>query len=439
MLIIAVLVLMTVILFTGCKEDNKDGENEIKLPIITSFAPAEAAHGATLTITGNNFSAVLPENSVTLNGVAAMVISASATEIKVTVPKNLLLVGFVEVSVGSKTTVSAENFIYLPTVKEVITLAGNGTMGSNNGTSAVARFYDPQGISVDATGNIYVADTHNLRIRKITPEGMVSTLAGYGTIGFVDGSGAEAKFSQPKGITIDIMGNLYVADCDNNCIRKVSPEGMVSTLAGGTSGFADGSGTEAKFRFPRDIAMDVTGNIYVADTENHRIRKITSTGMVSTLAGSEMVGFRDGTGAEARFYFPNGIAIDETGNIYVADAGNHRIRKITPEGVVSTLTGNGIQGFADGVPATAKFNSPHGIKIDVTGNIYVADTENHRIRKITPEGRVSTLAGSGTAGFADGSGAEAQFKNPYGIAVDAVGNVYVADTENHRIRKIVVE
>jgi len=321
---------------------------------------------------------------------------------------------------------------------EVSTLAGGGDRsGFADGRGQNARFSDSFNLTIDAAGNLYAADTYNHRIRKVTPAGAVSTLAD-GSAGFADGEGQNARFSVPTAIAMDRAGNLYVADAGNDRIRKVSPEGKVSTLAGGKRGFADGEGENARFDNPTDIAMDAAGNLYVVDNENHRIRKVSPEGKVSTLAGSGTTGdnkggFADGAGASARFFHPQGIAIDMAGNLYVGDASNHRIRKITPEGKVSTLAG-GEKGFADGKGNSARFDSPRGIALDATGNLYVVDHGNHRIRKVTPAGAVSTLAGDGKFGFADGLGVAARFWYPSGIAIDAAGNLYVPD--NRRIRKV---
>ena len=314
----------------------------------------------------------------------------------------------------------------------VTTLAGS-TAGPADGVATAAQFNLPQSVAVDAAGNVYVAEGNNHRIRKITTAGAVSTLAG-STFGFANGVGAAAQFNSPGGVAVDAAGNVYVADSNNNRIRKITAAGAVSTLAGsGTAGSANGDGSVAQFRNPGGVAVDAAGNVYVADTDNNRIRKVTAEGSVSTLAGST-AGFADGSGAAAQFSLPFGVAVDAAGNVYVADASNNRIRKVTALGVVSTLAGS-TDGFADGSGAAARFSTPFDVAVDASGNVYVADFSNNRIRKVTAAGVVSTLAGS-TNGFLDGSGAAAQFNLPQGVAVDAAGNVYVADWSNNRIRKI---
>jgi len=220
----------------------------------------------------------------------------------------------------------------------------------------------------------------------------------------------------------------------------VGEQWTVSNLAGtSTAGYGDGTGTAARFSAPQGIAADSSGNIYVADTGNNRIRKITPSGVVTTLAGFSTADYGDGTGTAARFSAPQGIAADSDGNIYVADTGNNRIRKITPSGVVTTLAGFSTADYADGTGTAARFSAPQGIAVDSDGNIYVADTGNNRIRKITQSRVVTSLAGTSTAGYGDGTGTAARFSAPQGIAADSSGNMYVADTDNNRIRKIVKE
>lgn len=324
----------------------------------------------------------------------------------------------------------------------VTTIAGTqGVLGSVDGTGRAASFYYPEGLAADAAGNLYVADTYNGVIRKITPAGAVSTVAGAVGGGSVDGAGAVAHFLYPSGIASDREGKLLVADSGNSTIRKITPSGMVETLAGRASlyGSTDGSGAAARFNGPAGIAADAAGNLYIADTYNGTVRKISRGGAVTTLAGrAGIFGGADGEGTMAEFGAPDGMATDEAGNLYVADRGNHTIRKITAAGIVTTLAGSaGIEGNADGSGATARFRAPSGIAVDGAHNVYVADSGNHTIRKITPAGWVRTIAGvAGSSGDVDGNGPTARFNSPTGVAVDAAGNLYVADTDNHAIRKI---
>lgn len=318
-----------------------------------------------------------------------------------------------------------------PTAYTFSTLAGAPVtvVNSADGTGAAAQFDAPRGIAVDRAGNTYVADANNNTIRKITREGVVTTLAGApGERGRTDGAGAAARFSEPFGLATDAAGNVYVADNLNNAIRKITPDGVVTTLAGGgAAGTADWTGTAARFHEPRGVAVDADGTIYVADYENETIRKITSAGVVTTLAGlPDTVGNADGTGAAARFRGPNGVAVDATGTVYVADSGNRAIRKITTAGVVTTLALSG-----------STLGDPRGIAVDGTGTIYVGDYRNHAVRTITSTGTVSTLAGQlGRPGASDGGATAASFHYPSGVAVDTSGAVYVADTENDTIRVV---
>jgi sugar lactone lactonase YvrE len=322
-------------------------------------------------------------------------------------------------------------------------LAGNiGGPGNADGIGATARFRQPTSVALDSAGNVYVADAFNSTIRKVTPNGVVTTLAGTaGMAGSTDGTGAAARFSHPSGVAIDSAGNLYVAEWFASTIRKVTATGVVTTLAGtvGMYGSADGTGAAAHFNHPSGVVVDSAGNIYVADNLNHTIRKVTAAGVVTTLAGTAgMAGSVDGTGAAARFNFPAGVAIDSAGNVYVADLGNRTIRKVTAGGVVTTLAGTaGMEGGTDGTGAAARFNGPFGVAVDSAGNVYVADVNNHTIRKVTPAGVVTTLAGTaGMAGSVDGTGADARLGGPTGVAVDSGGDVYVADQFNSTIRKV---
>jgi sugar lactone lactonase YvrE len=377
------------------------------------------------------------------------------------------------------------------------TLAGSGTPGFVDDTGTAASFFSPEGITFDGA-SIFVADTGNHAIRKVTPVGSVgdvTTLAGDGTSGYIDNtSGASARFSSPVSLA-SIGSDLFVSDTGNHVIRKVNTTnlGFATTLAGSPqiAGFADGTGTLASFDSPEGIASDgfpspslyvadtgnhvvrlvtlggsvttVAGNppqagsadlqgesarfrapagvaligddVFVADTENHTIRKIDSTGVATTIAGS--AGSPGSTDTPPRFRFPGGITA-LGGDLYVTDSENHTIRKVTTGGLVTTIAGNpGSTGSADGSGTTALFNNPQGI-VALGGELYVADSGNHTIRKVTTGGDVTTLAGSaGIAGSADGPPAVARFRSPLGIAVFG-SNLYVADSGNHTIRKVLV-
>jgi sugar lactone lactonase YvrE len=291
---------------------------------------------------------------------------------------------------------------------------------------SLPSFYSPTGVAVDAAGNIYVADYGNNLIRKITSAGIVSTFAGSGTVGSLNGLSTIASFNKPKGIALDASGNLYVADASNNIIRKITPAGLVSTLAGSDStGMDDGPGITATFFGPAGVTVDANNNVYVADAGNNLIRMVTPAGVVSTLAG-----------LNGDFSNPTGISIDARGNLYVANYLDNNILEINSAGTVTTFAGNGQQAATNGPAGSASFYFPNSIAVDAAANVYVADGINNLIRKITPAGVVSTLAGSGVAGAADSTGTAASFNGPCGLALDATGNVYVADSNNNSIRKI---
>jgi len=273
-----------------------------------------------------------------------------------------------------------------------------------------------------------VADTSNFLIRKITPAGVVTTFAGSGTSGSADGTGTAASFKTPFGIASDSSGNVYVVDLGTLSIRKITPAGVVTTLAGGGTGdVTDGTGTAASFHAPIGIAVDSSGNLYVPEMIKGLIRKITPAGVVTTLPKN--------------FDFPNGVAVDSSGNVYATNRLNNSIVKMTPAGIFTTLAGGCLPGdtsagATNGTGTAACFNGPSSMAVDSSGNVYVVDVTNNLIRKITPAGVVTTLAGSGTAGSTNGIGTAASFKNPYGIAADSSGNLYVTDAGNALVRKI---
>jgi sugar lactone lactonase YvrE len=330
-----------------------------------------------------------------------------------------------------------------PLVLTISTLAGQVEVGGYaDGNGSEAEFRLPNSIAADAAGNLYVADTANNTIRKIDTNGFVSTLAGVpGSHGSKDGTGESARFWAPFGVAVDGAGTVYVADTGNNTIRKISTNGIVSTLAGwaGHPGSKDGVGTSARFRNPWGVAVDTMGNVFVADMSNDTVRKITPDGAVFTFAGQAgSIGNIDGFGTDAQFNNPYAVAVDGVGNVYVADSANDVLRKITPSRVASTLAGlPGNAGYTDGSGNNARLWNPQGLAVDSAGNIYVADTGNNTVRKITPMGAVTTLAGMpGETGTTDGVGKAARFNGPGAVTVDGAGILYVADTNNHAIRKI---
>jgi serine/threonine-protein kinase len=321
---------------------------------------------------------------------------------------------------------------------EVSTFAGAGTAGTQNGPKAQATFNFPYDLVIDAKGTVYISDYFVSLIRKITPAGIVSTFAGGYPQGKTNGKGTDARFAYPSCMVLDAVGNIYVSDAINNQIRKITPDSVVTTFAGsGAPGSADGNAATATFNKPVGMAMDAAGNIYVGESYNNKIRKITPDGVVSTFAGSGVVGHADGIGMAATFRNIQGITIDKQGSLYVADAGNNLIRKIDKGGVVTTLAGSvGQPGNINGTGTLASFNYPSDVAVDVLGNVYVADQENNLIRKITPDGVVSTLAGTGSPGNANGIGATASFNYPTSLFIDNYGNIFVTDAGSDLIRKI---
>ena len=330
----------------------------------------------------------------------------------------------------------AQNYVFVP-------LAGEPGRGSNDGTAATARYLFPSAVAADAAGNVYVADFDNHTIRKLTPGGVVSTLAGIaGFSGEADGIGTAARFNGPLGIAVDLNGTVYVADSLNHTIRRISAEGVVTTLAGTAlqSGATDAAGALARFNIPVGIAFDrSSGTLLVSDALNSTVRRVTAAGVVTTVAGAAgQQGSANGTGAAARFNFPFGIAVDGSGNIFVADMFNNLVRRITPAGVVSALAGTfDNDAVVDGTGSAAAMGYPEGIAVDANGVIFVTDAQNHVVRRITAAGVVTTIAGSvGQSGAANGVGAVARFNQPSGLAVESSGTIVVADSGNHVIRRI---
>jgi hypothetical protein len=350
----------------------------------------------------------------------------------------------------------------------ISTVAGNGTGGyvsaQDGGTATSAEINNPNGVAVDGAGNLYIADDFNQRIRKVTAAtGIITTVAGNGTqcttsatTGCLDGGAAtSAKLYTPSGVAVDGAGNFYIADENDMLIRKVTAAtGIITTVAGnGSFGYSgdNGAATSAKLQNPTGVAVDSAGNLYIADEYNHRIRKVTAgTGIITTVAGTSTGGYvtaQDGGAAtSAELYYPNGIAVDGAGNLYIADSSNNRIRKVTAvTGIITTVAGNGTGGYSGdtGAATSAELHYPTGCVVDGAGNLYIADTDNHRIRMVAAAtGIITTVAGNGTSGYVsaqDGGGAtSAELNNPTGVVVDGAGNLYIADSTNNRIRKVTV-
>lgn len=405
---------------------------------ISGVTPAEGPATTQVTITGANFGNSMSGDSVFFNGKKATIVSATTTQIVVTVP---LQAGTGKISVFTNgASITGPNFTY-DTAWFVSTFAGTGTKGFLDGTGTAASFDAAFNAVADAQGNLYITDRYNNAIRKMTPAGVVTTLAGGLGQGSTDGTGIAAKFYLPTGLAIDANGNIYVADEENNKIRMVTPAGVVTTLAGsGLFYSTDGTGSAASFTGPLSISIDGSGNLLVV--EGQRIRKCTPAGVVTTVAGNNTIASVNGTGTAASFAYAFESAIDGNGNLYVVEGGSgtsNSIRKITPAGVVTTFAGNGSSVDVDGTGTAAGFNYPVGITADSLGNLYVTEFGGNNIRKITPNAVVTTIAGAGYKGSDDGLATKATFNSPSGVTFDNHGNIYVMDAGNYTIRKLIRE
>ena len=331
----------------------------------------------------------------------------------------------------------------------ISTIAGDGTAGYNGdgGVATASSLYSPGGVVVDGSGNVYIADSQNNRLRKVLTGGTISTVAGNGTINYGGDGGAatSASLSNPFGLAVDGLGNVYIADQQNQRIRKLATSGTITTVAGnGTYGFSGDGGpaTAASLANAAGVAIDGSGNLYIADQGNNRVRKVTPAGSITTVAGNGSASFSGdgGVATAAALNFPAGVVVDGSGNLYVADSQNNRVRKVTPAGSITTVAGTGTAGYSgDGGSATgAKLNYPAGVAVDGSGNLYIADQGNHRIRKVTPAGSITTVAGNGTFGFGgdNGPATAANLANPGDVIIDTHGNLYIADTQNNRVRKV---
>jgi streptogramin lyase len=412
-----------VLLFLSCKKSDKPTQP----PEIYSINPTHGAYQTKDTIHGSGFDAANFHNTVYFNGQEATITGFNATELIVTVPK-LAGTGPVSVSVSGRTG-QGPIFTY-DTTLIVTTFAGSGRAGYADGPDSLASFSGPYGLAVDTGGNLYVADAGNRCIRKITPDGTVTTFAGSpATIDMVDGQGTTARFQSVGELAMDDTGNIYVMDPADYAIRKISPTGYVSTI----------------FRTPQPepfygsaniagIAVDAPGNIYYGDDLHNQVIKVSPAGVSSIFAGGGGMIFGDGTGTSASFSSPDGMAFGPNGDLYVTDDGNNAIRVVTPAGVVTTLAGDIEAGFLNGPGPYAKFFFPQNIALDKRGNVYVNDYNNRVIRKISTSDIVSTYSYGGT-----GTGANGLFGSIGSLAIDAAGNIYVTDLAYNIIRKVSIQ
>ncbi|GAA4466583.1 hypothetical protein GCM10023093_20940 [Nemorincola caseinilytica] len=331
----------------------------------------------------------------------------------------------------------------------ITTVAGGGSAGLGDGGAATnCQLYEPSGITTDAAGNMYIADRASHRIRKVNTAGIVSTIAGTGIAGYLGDNGPAtlAKLAEPIGIAIDAAGNIFFSEVGNSCVRKINTAGIITTIAGnGTMGYSGtgGPATNAQLSGPGYIALDAAGNIYIPEYDNHCVRKVdVSTGLISLIAGTNISGYSgdDGPATDAKMRSPQAVALDGLGNMYIADYTDFRIRKVDPSGIITTVAGTGMEGYnGDNIMATAAdIKKPVYLATDNSNNVYISDTYNYRVRKISSSGIISTIAGQGVGGFSGDNGLAtgAKFQGITGLKIDLAGNVFVSDAIVNRVRRI---
>ncbi|MHB8260539.1 MAG: NHL domain-containing protein [Bacteroidia bacterium] len=346
-------------------------------------------------------------------------------------------------------TLLALAFCLYTNAQIITTVAGRDSAGytGDGGQATAAKLDLPYDITFDAIGNMYIADEFNHCIRKVNTLGIITTIAGTGTHGFIGdgGQATAAKLDYPRGVKVDATGNLYISDSENNRIRKINTAGIITTVAGnGTAGYSGdgGQATTAGLYNPNGVAFDALGNMYIPDDYNNRVRMINTAGIITTIAGTGTATYSGdgGQASVAELNFPSGVCLDAAGNLYIADQSNNRIRKINTAGVISTFVGNGTAGSSGdmGQATVAEINAPFGVVFDASGNLYIADRSNQRIRKVNTTGIISTIAGTGTSGYTGdmGQATAAELSSPFGVTIDAAGNLYIADDFNNRIRKV---
>ncbi len=369
---------------------------------------------------------------------------ADATSIGLNYPEGIAVDSFGNLYIAD----AVANRVRRVDITGVVTIvAGTGTLGSagDGGHATNAQLVRPWGVAVDGLGNVYIADRLNDRVRRVDPTGVIDTIAGTGVAGFSgdDGPAISAQLNEPTGVAVDGLGTVYIADTNNHRVRRIDLDGVITTIAGaGTAGLSGDSGpaTSAQLNVPMGVAVAGDGSVYIADEANHRVRRVTG-GIISTAAGTTFgYGGDGGPATSAQLANPHGVALDKLGNLYITDFGNARLRRVDPLGTITTVAGTGSWGYSgDGGPAeVAKLNGPKGAAIDVAGNVYIADQFNHRIRRIDGAGVITTVAGNGYVGYAGdhGPALTVRLEVPRGMVVDGVGNLYISDTSNHRVRRL---
>lgn len=435
------LLAILILLATACKKDHEEPAPSGPQPLITSVVPLSGSKGTEVSVTGKNFLTDPALVSVYIGSRRIQPFLLSDTLLKIILPPRC--------GSGRMTVVSGDQqaggpdfeYIYTVTVQD---FSGTpGVAGMMNGSAQTALFNHPRGITIDSLGNLFVADELNHLIRRISPDGSVVTYAGDGVPGHADGVGTAARFNHPYDIDADLVyGSFYVADKMNHCIRRISANGSVTTPAGiaGSPGYVDAPGPGARFNFPTGVAVEgELVNVYVADGGNHCVRRLDFNGVVTTFAGSGVPGMGDGTGTGAIFTLPYDVAWDTAGFVYVTDTINNNIRKIRKSNrAVTTAAGSGFRGYQDGSGALAQFDSPLAVASRFQEAV-VCDGSNNRIRFIASNGFVKTFAGDGVAGYQNGPGSTSRFSKPGGIVRDRIGDYFISDTYNHCIRKMVVD
>jgi NHL repeat len=457
--------------------------NDFTSPVIYTVTAADgstASYTMTITVASSSSKAITAFSfaSPPVTGV----INENAKTIAVTVPYGTDVTALVatftttgaSVKVGSTEQVSgvtANNFtnpvIYTVTAADgstasytvtvsraaqkgsISTVAGTGSQGysGDGGAATSAQLSDPIGVAVDKAGNFYIAEATNHRIRKVDTNGIITTVAGNGSSGYSGDGGAatSAQINWPYDVAVDGAGNLFIADSSNQRIRKVNTNGMITTVAGnGYWGYSGDGGAafSAQLCYPRGVALDSGGNLFIADSLNYCVRKVDTMGIITTVAGNGSLGYSGDGGAatSAQLNVPFRVAVDTAGNLFIGERNNHRIRKVDTNGIITTVAGNGSPGYSgDGGAATsAQLYHPKGVVVDTAGNLFIADRDNHRIRKVDASGIITTMAGNGTSGYSGdgGSATSAQLSYPGGIATDTAGNLFISDTGNNCVRKV---